>query len=69
MFKRLLLTACALGLAAGASADSFIPPSVTTSYSPSRTALVTVIPTPLSCAVGEVDCEPAPRAVIERLDG
>lgn len=67
MFKRFAFALCAL--AAPAAADSFMPPSVNTTYSPSRTAVVTVIPTHLSCAVGETNCEPAPRAVIEHVYG
>ena len=57
-------------LASGpARADSFMPPSVTETRSPQGTAMVTVIPAMLSCAVGEEDCEPAARAVVERLQG
>lgn len=67
MFKRFALALCAL--AAPAAADTFPPPSIVETYSPSRTAVVTVIPTPLSCAVDEIDCEPAARAVIEFLHG
>lgn len=52
-----------------ARADSFMPPEIEQAMSPSKTAIVTVIPARLSCGVGETACEPAARAVVSLMAG
>ena len=69
MLKRISLAAFAIALAAPAAADSFLPPAVTESYSPSNNAVVTIVPAWLSCAKDETDCEPAARAIVSYVYG
>ena len=69
MFRWFALPAAALACSVPAMADSFMPPTVQEVRSPQESAVVTVIPAMLSCAVGEGDCEPAARAVVELVRG
>ena len=69
MFRWFALSAAALACSVPAMADSFMPPTVQEVRSPQASAVVTVIPAMLSCAVGEADCEPAARAVVELVRG
>lgn len=69
MFKWFALPLAALACSVPALADSFMPPTIREVRSPSESAVVTVIPAKLSCAVGEENCEPAARAVVELVRG
>ncbi|RIV83851.1 hypothetical protein [Aurantiacibacter zhengii] len=65
----LLATIAAFITGVPAQADSFLPPSVQEASSADGSIVVTVVPAMLSCAVGEADCEPAARAIVEHFRG
>ena len=67
--RHILLAAVLVASPTIGRADSFMPPTLTETRSPSDRAAVTVIPARLSCGSDESGCEPAARAVIDLVNG